>query len=138
VSHSYTPGAADDLNDIRAVIGDTDSSLPDSERLEDQEIARFLTLAGSKGPATAAAAKALAAKLSRRATEKSVGSLRLVYTQRIDALWKLVRDLELIAAGVAVPYSGGATISDRAVVEGDTDRVQPAFTRGMMDNPRAS
>lgn len=138
MSYTYTPGAPDDLNDIRAAIGDTDSTAPTSERLEDEEIERFLALAGSKVGATVAAAKALAAKLSRRATEKSIGGLRLVYTQRIDALWKLVRDLEASVAGVAIPYLGGASISDRQAVESNSDRAAPAFTRGMLDNPRAS
>ena len=135
---SYTPGGVADLDDIRAAIGDTASSAPAAERLEDEEIERLLTLHASKPAATVAAAKALIAKLSRRATEKGIGSIRLVYTQRIESLWKLIADLEKTAAGVAMPYLGGVSVSDRQAVEADTDRVAPAFTRGMLDNPRAS
>jgi hypothetical protein len=138
VPFSYTPGGASDLDDIRAAIGDTQAAAPVTERLEDEEIARLLTIAGSKPAATVAAAKALIAKLSRRATEKDIGSLRLVYTQRIESLWKLVGSLEVAASGAVMPYLGGASISDRDAIESDTDRVQPAFKRGMFDNPRTS
>lgn len=138
MSFSYQPGADDDLADIRAAIGDTESSAPTSERLEDEEIERLLTVHGSRAAATVAAAQALIAKISRRATEKSTGALRLVYAQRVENLWKLVRALEAAASGAAMPYLGGASVSDKDAVEGDADRIQPAFKGGMLDNPRAS
>ena len=138
MGHNYIPGGPDDLSDIRVAIGDTDSSAPLGERLEDEEIERFLAVLGSKMPAMVAAAKALAAKLSRRATDKSIGGLRLGYSQRVDALWRLVRELEAGVAGVAIPYLGGVSRSERTTVESNTDRQTPAFAPGMLDNPRAS
>lgn len=135
---TYSPGGTDDLSDVRLAIGDTVATAPEAERLEDEEITRLLSAHGSVPLATVAAAKALIAKLSRRATEKNTGSLRLVYAQRIDSLWRLLRDLEKTAAGVAVPYLGGSSVSDRAAVEANTDRAAPAFRQGMLDNPRAS
>ena len=138
MTYTYTPGAATDLDDIRAALGDTESSAPTSERLEDEEIARLLTVHGSPAAATVAAAKVLVAKLSRRATEKSVGGLSVVYAQRIEGLRFLIRELVASASGLAMPYCGGISASDVAAVEADTDRVAPAFTRGMLDNPRAA
>ena len=135
---TYTPGGATDQDDIRSALGDTESSAPTSERLEDEEIARFLTLYGSAPAATVAAAKALMAKLSRRATEKSVGGLQLVYAQRIEGLQYLIGQLTTAASGLAMPYCGGISQGTVAAVEADADRVQPAFRRGMLDNPRAS
>jgi hypothetical protein len=135
MTFTYTPGGATDLDDIRAAIGDTTSTAPPAERLEDEEIERLLTLEGSITSAKVAAARALLAKLTRRVTEKTVGSLRLVYTQRIDALRSLIKDLELKAT-LAIPYAGGISQSDRAAVESNTDRTQPAFRAGMFDSPR--
>jgi hypothetical protein len=138
VSFSYQPGGATDLDDIRAALGDTEATAPTGERLENEEISRFLTLRGSKAAATVDSARALIAKLSRRATEKSTASMRVVYSQRIESLWKLVRDLERDAAGAAVPFVGGISVSDVDAVESETDRVAPAFKRGMLDNPRTT
>lgn len=135
---TYTPGGATDQDDIRSALGDTESSAPTSERLEDEEISRFLTIHGSAPAATVAAAKALMAKLSRRATEKSVGGLQLVYAQRIEGLQYLIAQLTTAASGLAMPYCGGISESAITAVEADTDRVEPAFKRGMLDNPRAS
>lgn len=138
MTFTYTAGGASELNDIRAALGDTNSAAPGSERLEDEEINRLLTLHGSVAAATVAAARALIAKLARRATEKTVGSLTLVYSQRIETLQTLVADMGASASRLAIPYAGGISISDKEIVETDSDRVEPAFSVGMLDSKRAS
>lgn len=137
MTFTYVPGSTDAIHDVRAAIGDTDPAAPSNERLEDEEIERFVTVHGSTLGATVAAARALMAKLSRRATEKMLASARVVYAKRVDGLRDLIRDLERDAAGLAKPYAGGISVSDRDAVLSNTDRVEPAFSVGMLDNPRA-
>lgn len=136
MSFTYSPGAGDDLNDIRSDIGDTQATAPESERLEDEEIFRLIARCGTKQAATLQAAQALIAKLTRRATEKGTGALRIVYAQRIENLWRLANDIKDQAAFASRPYCGGISVSDAQAVAANTDRVQPAFTAGMLDNPR--
>ena len=132
---SYAPGSTSSMDRIRLRLGDTSSAAPAEERLENEEIIDLLQTEGGYFQALAAAARALAAKLSRRATEKQVGSLRLVFEKRVDALLTLATLATTEATRAAVPYVGGISVSDRDAVEADTDRVTPAFAVGMLDNP---
>ena len=138
LAFTYNPGAATELDDLRADIGDTNSAAPASARLEDEEIARLLARYGTKPAATLAAARALRAKLRAVASDKTVGGLTLRYSERISELTVLIKDLAVAAAGQAVPYVGGTSVADRSAIESNTDRVEPAFKSGMLDNPRTS
>lgn len=135
---TYTAGAATNKDRIRLRIGDTISSAPTDEQLADEEIADLVTTEGSFLPAAAAAARALAAKILRKATEKQIGNLRLVYQARYQALLDIAKQLDTAVSSGAMPYVGGVSISDRQTIESNTDRVAPGFTTGMLNNPRAS
>lgn len=57
-----------------------------------------------------------------------------------EALMKVLVAMDLSRAGVSSlsggrAYAGGISVSDRATVESDTDRVQPRFRRGQFRNP---
>ncbi len=137
---TYTPGGGP-KDDIRFAIGDTVTTAPVAERLEDEEIERVLALDADVPRAKVECAKALLAKIARRATDKTIGGTRLAYAQRVQALRDLIKDLTaaLPAGGVmAIPYCGGISQADVERVVADTDRVAPDFRDGMFDNPRGA
>lgn len=136
MSWSYTPGGSTNLDEIRLLIGDTVSTAKESERLEDEEINRFLAREGSVTRAALASARALHAKIARRATDRTIGSTRLIWAQRAGALRDLIADLSTAAPVLATPFVGGTSVADRAATEANTDRVRPAFAVGMLDSSR--
>ena len=125
-SYSGDPGASD-LDEVRFLIGDTDT---DDQQLSDEEIAYLLTSTGSVTAAALGAARSLWAKYSRLVDQKT-GDIDIKYSQRKDAYAALIRQLQL--GMLPVPYAGGISEDDKQVDEADSDVVQPAFTRGMME-----
>ena len=125
-SYSGDPGASD-LDEVRFLIGDTDTT---DQQLSDEEITYLLTSAGSVKAAALEAARSLWAKYSRMVDQKT-GDIDIKYSQRKDAYAALIRQLQL--GMLPVPYAGGISEDDKQVDEADSDVVQPAFTRGMME-----
>lgn len=125
-SYSGDPGASD-LDEVRFLIGDTDT---DDQQLSDEEINYLLTSTGSVQAAALGAARSLWAKYSRMVDQKT-GDIDIKYSQRKDAYAALIRQLQL--GMLPVPYAGGISEDDKQVDEADSDVVQPAFTRGMME-----
>ena len=125
-SYSGDPGASD-LDEVRFLIGDTDT---DDQQLSDEEINYLLTSTGSVQAAALGAARSLWAKYSRLVDQKT-GDIDIKYSQRKDAYAALIRQLQL--GMLPVPYAGGISEDDKQVDEADSDVVQPAFTRGMME-----
>ena len=138
MSFSYTAGGTSSLNRIRARIGDTDPTVATTQRLEDEEIADFLSTEGAYRSAAAAAARALAAKFIRLASDKTVGSLRLIWQRRYDDLIALSKELKASTASTAMPLAGGMSVSEKADDHVNADLVQPDFKRDMFDTPFAS
>ena len=63
------------------------------------------------------------------------------FMRQFDNLMKLLGTMDLSRAGlsqVTAGYAGGISVSDRASVESDTDRVKPRFKRGQFENPEAA
>ncbi len=133
MSFTYTAGATP-KDDVRLLIGDVDGNAMLDVRLEDEEIVRLLELEGSTLHASATAAEALAAKFARKA-EGSSGGLVPSRT-RAQELTSLAARIRARASSSAVPTAGGITISSRQTQ--DPNRIQPAFRRGMLDNPDGS
>jgi len=132
-SYSGDP-AANPKDAVRFYLGDTD---PDDPQLQDEEILFLVQkFAGNVYLAAADAARGLAGKYSPRA-DKAVGDLRLSFSQQAQHYWELAKRLQTEAGKRAVPYAGGISKSDKKTQEEDTDRVRPAFKRGMMRNKRA-
>lgn len=134
---TYTPGSSSDADRIRARIGDTDTSAPTNQRLEDEEIADFIATEGGYRTAAIVAARALAAKFLRLAAQKTVGQLQLVYQRRAEGLLDIADSLERHAAHVAKPLAGGMSLSEKQSDAADVDATQPANRRGDFDNPLA-
>lgn len=118
-------------DEVRFLVGDTDES---DQQLLDAEINYALTK-GGVGSATIQCILGLIGKYSRLVS-KSVGDLRISYTDRVKNYQELLLRLkaEFATDGVQV-YAGGQSIADKQTVELNTDRVVPAFRIGIMDNP---
>jgi hypothetical protein len=138
MSFAYIPGDSTDLADIRAAIGDIDSSRPVGQRLEDEEIARAIARVGSGVQATLECVRQLKARMWGLVSERTIGSLTLKWAQsRYQVLAGLERDLMRTAVMGARPYAGGISQGDKDAEDSNIDRAEPAFKRGMLDNPEA-
>lgn len=131
-SYSGDPSKSD-KDKVRFLIGDTDANAP---LLGDPEITYLITEEGTPVRASIAAAVAISAKFSRLSDE-SVGDVSKSYSQRAEQYKKLADQLRQRQAEKSVcPYAGGISVADKQSVEGNTDRVDPAFYRDLHNNPR--
>ena len=134
MAFTYNPAAPVDRDKVRGLIGDTNSA---DAVFDDAEIAMFLAIEGEVKRSAAAAAYAGAAKLSRQVDTKA-GSVSVKLSQRAEAMTVIGDTLAKQAGGFApavTPFAGGLSVAAKDTQEADTDRVQPAFTRTMFDNP---
>lgn len=123
----------DQKDEIRLLIGDTDSNDP---LLQDAEINYFISVEGESRRAAARSALAIVAKFARCVNE-SVGRIKVSFEQRVDHYNKLAEELMMEAdAVVGTPFAGGISVSDKQTTELDDDRVQPQFNRATHENPR--
>lgn len=120
---------------FRLRVGDTDCR---DANLTDAEIRHFLAVeADSTLRAAAAGARAIAAKMATRidwkhgAVSKTASQLRKHYRDLAADL-----DREATLAGVT-PEILGITVAEKETADEDTGAVQPDFSKGMHDNPRA-
>jgi hypothetical protein len=131
---STDPGATT-RDQIRLWIGDTDTT---EQQLSDESISLAYTFAGSSILSGAVVGcEWLAAKYSRLA-DSSVSDLSISYSQLADHYATLGASLKRRIGNDFSPSAGGISIARVQSVNEDTDRVSPAFVRGMMDNPTAS
>ena len=116
---------------IRTRIGDTDTN---DQLLTDEQIAYALSDEGSVRAAAALAAEWISALCSRKA-DKSVGDLQISYSARAEQYASLAASLRARTARTVLPYFGGISQTTKDTREADTDRVKPAFTVDMLDEP---
>ena len=127
-----TTDADADLMAVRLRIGDTSTG---DQQLSDEEIDYLLSAYGGVIAASAEAADTLAAKFARQ-VDKKVGDLSVDAAQRAEAYRALsVRLRRTMAVTLGQPYAGGISIARKDEVAEDSDRVTPAFSRGMFDDP---
>ena len=128
-----TPSSSGGTNKdiVRLIVGDTDSG---DQLISDEEISYALFSEGSAHSAAAFIAEALAAQYSR-AVSKAVGQLRISAEQKYEHYMILADRLRRRDAVFALPYAGGISETNKDTREDDTDLVEPAFKRGMLDNP---
>lgn len=130
---TYTSsGPTSDTEKVHFLVGDTDTT---DQQITDEEIAYCLTRSGSNLTLAAAyACDAVAAKYARKVT-KSAGDLSIAYSDLWQHYKDLAASLRRETSCAAVPVGGGISIARVEAVEEDTDRVEPAFKVGMLDNP---
>ncbi len=123
--------ANSDRDAVRLQIGDTDSTDP---QLTDAEVDYFLSQNGTVNAASLAAVRAIMAEYARLVT-KSVGDLRVNYSDRLKAYQSLEKQMKAKLITTAKPIAGGISISRKKTVEEDTDRVIPSIERDQFSYP---
>jgi hypothetical protein len=127
---AFTYDISTNRGKVRFLVGDTDAT---DYFLEDNEIDYLLLVWTSVQTAAVEACKAIAAKLSREA-DKRIGDLSLSMSQRAAAYLTLAKTLAKSSSSMLSGFAGGISQSSKETVEDDSDRVVPAFTRGMMSS----
>ncbi len=125
------------IDTVRFLIGDTDTT---DQQLSDSEIVGVLNQnQGDPYQSAIEGCRYLAAAYARQ-VDKTTGDFHIAASQRHKAYLDLIKSLsaQSIRFGTPRPFAGGISESDKeANVEND-DLVQPAFTRGMHDDPGTS
>lgn len=130
-SYSGNPGSSA-KDAVRFLIGDTDQC---EQILQDGEITWVLSQYNN-APMNAAirCCEAAVAKFTRLVDE-SVGSVSMSYSQRMKAFQELKATLvNRLATEDMTPFAGGISKAATQVVDANTDRVPPSFTRNMQQN----
>lgn len=100
--------------------------------MSDESINAIIALESNNYMAAALAAQSIAGKYATL-VDKSVGDLKLSYSQRSKAWAELSKTLRVSArtstGSVLAPWAGGISQADKTTERADTDRVQPVFTR---------
>lgn len=135
---TYTGDPSSSTKDeVRFLVGDTDA---DNQLVQDEEITYALSAEASTMRAAVRVARAIASYYAR-STEKQVGDLKIKAGEIYKNYLKIVESLEQEAAGSipgAMPFAGGISKAQKYTQESDTDRVEPSFSKGMMDNPNVT
>lgn len=122
------------IDALRLRVGDTDCS---SAYLTDSEVRYFLATEASPVRAAAMAARAIAAKVAKK-IDFSFDKVSKSASQLFDHYNALAEQLDDEASICNVaPIGLGQLVAEKQSANADTSRVQPAFARGMMDNPRS-
>ena len=119
---------------VRLLCGD---KIPTDPQLQDSEIAYFISLYTNPFKAAAYCADAIAS-LYARLIDKSVGDLRLSYSQRKIA-YEARRDslLKQATARTVMPFAGGISKADAETDWLNPDLKKPKFTKNQFSYPGA-
>lgn len=128
------------IGEVRFLIGDTDTN---AELFSDVEVAYALQRKSDNVRAAAAMlARQLAGSLPLRFTGYKLADYQDPKgADMAKAYMALALRLEgeaIAAAGADGIYAGGISVADKEAVASNTDRVKPAFARGMHDNQGTS
>ena len=132
MSWSYNPSqlAVNAKDAVRLLIGDVVST---DQQMQDEEIVYLGTQRGSIYGTAAECCRALSAKFSR-SVDQQAGTSKVYYSQMAKAYSVKALEFDVKASYSAMPYAGGISLSDKMMQDLNTDRVQPQFTIGIMDN----
>lgn len=130
---SYDDTLPTDLDKARALLGDTATT----ELLTDDHIEAVLALY-SFNSSVAFLATELATRYAQKPGSVSANGKSVSWADRVRTWLALATQMR--AGGVTgppsvAPYAGGLSKTDKRTVEGDTDRVQPVFTKNLQGDP---
>lgn len=133
---TYNPAIPTDRDEVRLLIGDTDTN---DQLLQDEEITFLLSRAGDVTQAAIEAARTLQSKFARRA-DTTVESVSVKYSQLSNQFGKIVKNLEAKASKAAANNIIVTGISEDAIsaAREDADRYRERFYMGKFDNPPES
>lgn len=131
---SYSLGdlATSAKDQVRLLIGDTVSADP---QLQDEEIEYFISKRSTPYGAAELCCLHLASQYSRSVDTASATSKR-AFSQLSKQYTQMAGQFraQAAAAGGALPYAGGISVTDKLQQEQNADRVAPQFVIGMEDN----
>lgn len=130
-TYSPTTSAFNSRDYVRREIGDVVTT---DQLLSDEEIAQAISVEGDLVLSSARCCEWLATYFARKA-DIVEGKLSLRLSQRSAAYKAQAERLRMYGGSFAVPYAGGISVTDKDNVNNDSDRVPPAFWKGMSDNP---
>lgn len=126
---------ATNTDGVRLLVGDISTSAANN-MLADSAYTFFLAQSPNLYSAAALACDALAALWASTFEWKQVGDMQL--RRNSAERYRMLSGQFSRQANILVsPSAGGISISDKRGLEMDTDRVAPAFTRKLLDNPEA-
>lgn len=133
---TYDPSISTDTDEVRLLIGDTDTT---DQLLQNEEIGFFLTQASDVVlDAAARSARAIAGQFARR-VDSSVESVRSAASQKKKHYTEMAAmyegQLATKGAGLGIPIVGGISKDTMRDVREDTDRVEPKFEMDKYANP---
>lgn len=120
------------LMQVRRLIGDTNAA---DQQLFDEEILWAISQRGTSYGGAADCCRQLSAKYSRD-IDTVQGELHRLYSARQRAYADRAKEMDRIAmlTGKGAPYAGGISQTDKRAQVANSDRVEPQFNIGMMDN----
>lgn len=132
---SYSGDPQSSLKDaVRFFVQDT---VEQDQQISDEEVEFLLADENQNTMRAAARAAEVIAAMYARQVDKSVGGLSLSAGRRQEKYERLAQKLwsraNTVGTSLPFPYAGGVSQSDKDIAEEDSDRVQPAFTRDMME-----
>ncbi len=147
---AYGAAPQSDASDaVRVLVGDVGTSTS-LTWLDDAEYDYFISVTSNHYSAARLASNSLAALFMGAAASgvgsngylrKKVGDLELEKADAFrmaEGFRQLSREYALRSAQSITPFAGGQSKAGKYAQESDTDRVVPAFTRGLMDRPGVS
>lgn len=135
---TYTDPSASPRDETRFLVGDTDV---DHQQLQDEEVDYALGRFSQPTLAAALLLRTLATHYSRKVSmsvgdvSRSLSDLSKQYSDRAKELDPF--GVTIGPSRLALPVFGGISREERRKIHHDTDAIQPNFTIGLNDNPRA-
>lgn len=130
MSWSYQDTMPRSIDKVRFYCGDTNSA---DQQLTDEEIQFALDEAGAPRSAAAICCDRLAAYYVRL-VDKTIGSLRITYSQRYQQYHNMAVQLRSRAAYQAMPTAGAVLVADKQANQEDDTLVTPSFNVDILDN----
>ncbi len=121
-----------ELQQIRAEIQDVDAANP---LLVDEIINHNITVENNFWGACARCCEQISRLFLRKADVRLGRAMMITYTKAAEQYLQMAVALRKKALGTVVPYAGGISVSGKIALAQNTDLVEPAFTRTMLENP---
>ncbi len=124
--------ATSELQQNRAEIQDVDAQNP---LLVDEIINYNVSREANIWGACARSCEQIARQFLRKADVKLGRAMTITYSKMAAQYEQMAVAFRRKALGTEVPYAGGISIAEKIALEQNTDLVEPAFKRNMMENP---
>jgi hypothetical protein len=129
---TYDSTLSTDKDKVRFYIQDTDTA---NAQMQDEEITAMISLHGSYKEAAIVCCETLAMGYAGQDDSRKIGNMTLSnFFAKSKRYLELAKILKARFSNVITPYAGGISVSGKETYAEDSDIVQPAFKRNMMDN----